>query len=445
MPEPTPDDFDPTRAELLAIVRATSDLVLVIDGGGRYVRVGPAARASLYRPPGDLVGRTFAEVLPADLAARFLDVVQRAVASGEAQELEYPLDIAGDARWFHATVAPTGEGTVVWLARDVTEQRAADARRRQRETTFRLLAEHSTDVIGLHAPDGRYEYVSPSVARLLDRAPEALIGTDALELVHPDDAARVRRESFDVALVGLQAPPAVYRVRAAHGDWIWVETVTQPIRDASGAVVRLLTSSRDVTERRESEEALVAAALYDDLTGVCNRRGFLAEAERAIAGAQRAGGGVVLVCADMDDLKPINDRFGHDAGDAALRAAADLLRATVRDGDVLGRLGGDEFAMLLAPPPHASRAGAPDAAALERGLRDRLARHLAEHDAARRAAGRAWSIGLSVGVVVLATVPAEVPAATTLHELLREADRRLYDDKRARKVGDAAVAAGPAA
>jgi diguanylate cyclase (GGDEF)-like protein/PAS domain S-box-containing protein len=429
------DDFDPTRAELLAIVRATSDLVLVIDRDGRYVRVGPGARDTLFRPARELLGRTFDEVFSPELARRFLTVVCRALDTGVTQEHDYPLDIGGAMHTFHATVAPTGEGTVVWIARDVTERRAAEGARRAIEDTFRLLAEHSTDLVCLHAPDGRYEYVSPSVTGLLERTPEELVGTHAYDLIHPEDAPRVRSEAHDVALVGLQPPPTIYRIRAGSGDWVWFETVTRPILDESGAVVRLLTSSRDVTERRASEQALEAAALRDELTGVYNRRGFLAEAERALARAQRQRSGVILVCVDVDDLKPINDRYGHDEGDAVLQCAADVLRGTVRDGDVLGRLGGDEFAMLLVPPAHGPRGAATaDAEAFARRIRERLARQLAEQDARARADGRAWSIAMSAGVVVLPTAPAGAPAAA-LRELLREADRLLYDDKRARKAG----------
>ena len=102
----------------------------MIDGDGRYVRVGPTARGSLVRPASQLVGRTFDEILPPDVAARFLANVRSAIDAGVPQELEYPLDIDGATRWFRATVAPTGEGSVVWIARDVTTQRAADARRR---------------------------------------------------------------------------------------------------------------------------------------------------------------------------------------------------------------------------------------------------------------------------------------------------------------------------
>jgi len=90
-----------------------------------------------------------------------------------------------------------------------------------------------------------------------------------------------------------------------------------------------------------------AAADQDPLTSARNRRAFVRELRRAAAFAQRYGQPASLVYFDLDDLKAINDRFGHAAGDAALKAVADRLSTHVRQSDVVGRMGGDEFAVLL--------------------------------------------------------------------------------------------------
>ena len=88
-------------------------------------------------------------------------------------------------------------------------------------------------------------------------------------------------------------------------------------------------------------------AMTDELTGLVNRRRFLAALESEIGRARRLDGPVSVVLADLDDFKLINDRFGHHAGDEVLQAFADLLRAHGRDVDIAGRLGGEEFALLL--------------------------------------------------------------------------------------------------
>jgi diguanylate cyclase (GGDEF)-like protein len=97
-----------------------------------------------------------------------------------------------------------------------------------------------------------------------------------------------------------------------------------------------------------------AAADQDPLTSVKNRRAFLRELKRIAAFGQRYDVPASLVYFDLDDLKSLNDRFGHAAGDTALKAVADRLCGNIRESDVVGRMGGDEFAVLLVQADHAT-------------------------------------------------------------------------------------------
>jgi diguanylate cyclase (GGDEF)-like protein len=118
-----------------------------------------------------------------------------------------------------------------------------------------------------------------------------------------------------------------------------------------GAVQALLTEIDDLrgevgrlkTWLAEAEEI----ADRDALTPLLNRRALVRELGRIRTFAQRYGSAASLVYFDLDDLKSVNDRFGHAAGDAALKAVAERLRANVRDSDIVGRMGGDEFAVIL--------------------------------------------------------------------------------------------------
>jgi PAS domain S-box-containing protein len=125
-----------------------------------------------------------------------------------------------------------------------------------REEQFRLVAEKTSDLVCLHEPDGRYLYISPSCRRLLGYEPEDLLGTDPYDLFHPEDLERIRSEAHEKALEGQGAVSVTYRIRKASGEYTWFETLTEPILDDSGEVVRLQTASRDVSERRRAEEAL---------------------------------------------------------------------------------------------------------------------------------------------------------------------------------------------
>jgi diguanylate cyclase len=104
----------------------------------------------------------------------------------------------------------------------------------------------------------------------------------------------------------------------------------------------------DITDRKRAEEQLKTIALHDELTGLYNRRGFLTMAQDRLKQAGRDGKSLVIFFADVDGLKRINDTLGHDAGDATLSTAAEVLRDAFRATDVIGRIGGDEFAVLAA-------------------------------------------------------------------------------------------------
>ncbi len=125
--------------------------------------------------------------------------------------------------------------------------------------------------------------------------------------------------------------------------------LTPAVRAAIATLVVELNDLRAEIQRLKARlmEA-ESAADEDPLTTAKNRRAFLREARRVAAFAQRYGSPASLVYFDLDDLKGVNDRFGHAAGDAVLQAVADRLVSHVRESDLVGRMGGDEFAVLLA-------------------------------------------------------------------------------------------------
>jgi diguanylate cyclase (GGDEF)-like protein len=103
----------------------------------------------------------------------------------------------------------------------------------------------------------------------------------------------------------------------------------------------------ELTDMRAHASLLESLAQEDPLTGLLNRRGFFRDLARAVAYRARYGTPIALLVVDLDDFKPINDQYGHEAGDKALVHVATLIRNNVRASDSVGRLGGDEFAVIL--------------------------------------------------------------------------------------------------
>lgn len=139
---------------------------------------------------------------------------------------------------------------------DITDQTLADERVRESENRYKLLAENMRDLVCLHDLEGKYLYVSPSSQTLLGYAPDELVGTSPYDLIHPEEVECVREEAHAALLSGESSALTVeYRMRDKKGDYCWFETVAQTLPSIGGTVVQLQTVSRDVSKRKEAEEA----------------------------------------------------------------------------------------------------------------------------------------------------------------------------------------------
>lgn len=173
----------------------------------------------------------------------------------------------------------------------------------------------------------------------------------------------------------------------------------------------LLRALRYSIERHRLQKNLQNLSLIDDLTGLYNRRGFMALAEQHLRMIQRKGA-ALLVYLDLDDLKLINDNYGHLEGNRALIVTANVLRSCFRQSDILARLAGDEFCVLM------TDAGQDSDVQVRKRLEHRV-------DFVNSLGSWKFRISLSVGI-------ADVPVAhqPSLEELLRVADARMYEKKR---------------
>lgn len=270
------------------------------------------------------------------------------------------------------------------------------------ERRFRTLAEHSSDVICLHHPNGSLAYVSPSSTTVLGRQPADMIGTDLFAACRPQEEEGLRRE-VECAL--REGGVVVYRCTIGTGEDRWFETTITPVRDGSYGAQ---SSTRDVTERRRAERRLAHQALHDSLTGLPNREQLLQRLDEVLG----AGRELALLFTDLDGFKAVNDRFGHTAGDEMLRAVGRRMVAAARPNDMIARLGGDEFVMLCVDVAD------PLAAQV---IAERLAARLSE------------TFSLSVGT---ATIRASIGVALgnaqshTPADLLADADAAMYRSKR---------------
>ena len=180
---------------------------------------------------------------------------------------------------------------------------------------------------------------------------------------------------------------------------------------------RVKQELQDSLEKFMRDNSLLSKeAKQDELTGLYNRRGFLEYARKAINDPSNRGKNAIICYADMDNLKMINDKFGHDDGDFAIREIASILTDAFRNGDIIGRIGGDEFVVF---------ALVGDLAEYEQTIKDRINRIMIKHN---EYAGKDYPIEASVGVCGF-----ECGDSVDIFELLDQADEKLYVEKTAKK------------
>ena len=214
------------------------------------------------------------------------------------------------------------------------------------EAHFRLLADHSTDVL-LHLEiDGRIRYISPSITALSGHSPEALSGRNSVELIAPEYRSSIIAAHQAVVAAGGDTQSFEYLALSADGSTRWFENQSRAICDDQGQVESVLSIARDISARKTKELRLATEAMTDPLTGLPNRRSFKAAVDRRM-GDWRDDREDCIAVFDIDRFKRVNDLHGHDAGDAVLRTFADVLRRVVRESDSIARIGGEEFAVLF--------------------------------------------------------------------------------------------------
>jgi diguanylate cyclase (GGDEF)-like protein/PAS domain S-box-containing protein len=317
------------------------------------------------------------------------------------------------SHWLHDelnAVRSVAEALAVALARDQARRALVES-----EQQFRLIAEHSDDVIVLFDVDGRCRYASPSSRSTLGYGPSALVGRPSHDFIHPADRAAVIA-AWQAFVHGDDAAMTVtYRFERPDGAVVWLEQVNRALRDPeTGGLTAVQGSARDVTSRKAIEAELARLALHDPLTGIANR--VLVEERLAAALAQRAGRGNVfsVLAIDLDGFKDVNDEHGHQAGDGALVVVADRLSKLVRDTDTVGRVGGDEF-MVVCPD-----IGEDAAVALAERLVAAINEPVPLVDGVAR-------VGASIGVA-----PADC-GNPAIEDVVRAADIAMYEAKRAGK------------
>jgi len=304
---------------------------------------------------------------------------------------------------------------IVTMTQDITAQKEAANALRESEEKFRTIVQNVN--IGVYRTTGdikgRYLQINPAFAKIFGYGSvKDMMKTRVLNLYSRTRDRRVFiRELKHRGFVRNKELLLQKKDRTT----IWVSVYAKAQHDEHGKVKWIDGVIEDITERKQLEEQLRAISLVDDLTGLYNRRGFLTVAEHQMKLAVRNRKNLLLLFIDLDNLKDVNDEFGHPIGDQALIQTTRILKKTFRGSDIIARIGGDEFVVLTL---EISGAGA-------RTFSTRLQKSL---DSFNRRTRLPFTLALSVGWAHY-----DPARPRSIHSLLAQADRMMYRHKQSKK------------
>jgi PAS domain S-box-containing protein len=332
------------------------DCIMHLDGQLHCTYANPAFKQLLEDlAEAQIVGQSVESFLIAPVINR-LEVVEclcKVIRDRTLQEYEIRLRTANGERIYLARAVPELDSRdelvgVISTARDITPLKRMESELAARAREFHTLVEHLPDVVVRYDLQLRRTFVNAAFHVVHGTTNEEVLGK------LPGDGSRLT-EPGAVALQGLLRQTFATRVPCDHefalpakdGKIFYWHLRVIPEFDENGAAVSLLTVWYEVTERKHLLASLDRMAYHDALTGIANRALLVERITKGLHAAGQCCDALALLFIDLDGFKMVNDRWGHEAGDAVLVAIAQRLQSVVRETDTVARFGGDEFVIVL--------------------------------------------------------------------------------------------------
>jgi diguanylate cyclase (GGDEF)-like protein/PAS domain S-box-containing protein len=398
---------------LRTIVETEPECVQVLALDGTLVRMN---RAGLEMIEADseaqVLGVKVVDFVVPEYQAAFNALTEKAI-QGESGTLEFKIiGLKGGHRWLDTHSVPMRNSVgqvmgILGVTRDVTERRQFQLRAKQ----FEAIVQSSEDAIIGRTLDGIVTSWNPAAESIFGYTAEEMIGKPMLKLFPSD-----RQDEEEILLERIWQGDVVAHFETTRvrkdGTTIDISASLSPILDNQGAVIGASKIARYITAHKAAEKELERLAQVDVLTGLANRRHFMALAEQELLRTARYGGQLSVLMMDIDFFKNVNDTYGHRTGDRVIQQLGMLCREALREIDVIGRIGGEEFAVVL---PQTGSQSAIDMA-------ERLRETIASAEVSLEN-GMPLHFTISIGVATL------VGTETNLDTLLGYADKFLYAAK----------------
>jgi len=331
-----------------SIIDHMPGLVFYKDRNNCFVSVNKSVADAHKMTKAEMTGMNLNKIYPEEVALQYYQDDLEVINSGEAKmNIIEPWDTDEGRRWLSTSRIPfvNDDGDIIGIigmSFDITDRILAQEEIRILQKTV----EQAPDAIVLTEPDGTICYVNKAFLEVTGYSQKEAIGQNPRILKDNRDAKVNFSEMWEQIISGKEWH-GVFQNRKKDGTEYWERASISPLYDDDGNLIKFIGIKTDITKEHKNEIEIERLHRTDMLTNVNNRRGFFELAEKELLRNQRYPQDSSLLMLDIDFFKIINDEYGHNIGDQALREFAAVCADSIRATDIIGRIGGEEFAIYL--------------------------------------------------------------------------------------------------
>lgn len=408
------------RKKQTTAIESSMDGIAIFDRNGNYVYVNQAyASINGYENPAEIIGKTVSQSYDEKELERMERVCIPTLLKNGHWRGEMIAKRKNGSTYFQETSATLLEdGGRVCIIRDVTWRKRSEERLRKSERFLNTIFNSIRDPFCIIDDEFRIIRANEAYATLKKKTVDDLIGRKCHKVLENRSSVCegcVVDKSFNSSDLCVKEKDII----TADGLKTWVEIYTYPILEEDGSISHIIEYTRDITERKRSEEekhrlivTLEHLSRTDGLTGLMNRRALNEILTYELDRARRYVSPLSLILCDIDGFKEINDTYGHDVGDRVLQTISATLKMLLRKIDTAGRYGGDEFMLIL---PETAREGAENLAGKLLAVMGEANLNLPD--------GKPLRLSMSIGIA------APLEDEDDIDSLIKRADDAMYASK----------------
>lgn len=343
-----------SSSRLKAILQHASEGIITIDEGNCIETSNEAAEGIFEYQRDELIGKNFSDLLVINeqYSGNLTELFTRRrvkhkkdksidVSAYKKNGLVFPLEMSS------TTVYINDQKKMVIIMRDISERKIAEEKLQESEVLFRLAFHSAASGVAMVALDGRWIRVNAALCRITGYTEQEMLNMRFQDISNEEDNIKAEERQRKMLAGDVIDDDIEKRYRRKDGKIIWVSISVALVRGKNGQPLYYVTTTQEVTDKKEEEQVLSYHAYYDALTGLANRVQLEQNLDVSIASALRNQKNFAVFFLDLDRFKEVNDTLGHDVGDELLKVVAGRLKTTIRMTDIASRLGGDEFVLIL--------------------------------------------------------------------------------------------------